>query len=407
VWRASPARGCYHADVVARAVGWSVALHALALLVLALAWPRLRAVDKDKDAVTSDAWIAAARSLATPDPEAERREPPTVIELRTPADVTLAVAHPGAPTTAPNLDPTAGAAAASSGHGAGAPTLVTERADAATLRVQPFDAASGYAMQRIATGHERLSREQVRATPHAASLPWLSSAQRGHGHAEADLEQRTRPSDATRRDEPDHAPPIESRRQTAGFARPDVARAPASTDAAEDSDDVADRVDRALVSDEKQPAPLELSRPTSPGAETSGQGVTAGALGYAPRAEGRAPVPTGAPSLPDAQALAAATYQRIYDLYLSRVKQKVDPLWEFPRELAIRMEQGDVLVGFTIKKDGSVRDLRVLKGSGFPSFDKNVLAAVKKAAPFAPLPATFGAELKVTAPFEGSNPAIR
>jgi protein TonB len=302
------------------------------------------------------------------------------------------------------------------------------------LRVQPFDAESGYAMQRIATSERRrLSREQVRATPHAAASPWLASASHGHGHNAADVRERARPAettadtradttaetmiDATRRDEPDpepdhatdHAPPAASRRATAGFSRPEVARGPASTDAAEESDDVADRVDRALVSDEKAPAPLELSHPTSPGHDASGRGEAVGALGYAPHVvtPAAAPVPTGAPNLPDARELAAATYQRIYNLYLSRMKQKIDPLWEFPRELAIRMEQGDVLVGFTIRRDGSVRDIRVLKGSGFPSFDKNVLAAVKKAAPFAPLPATFGAELKVTAPFEGSNPAIR
>jgi protein TonB len=71
------------------------------------------------------------------------------------------------------------------------------------------------------------------------------------------------------------------------------------------------------------------------------------------------------------------------------------------------MEQGDVLVGFTIRKDGSVTDVRVLKGSGFAKFDKNVLAAIKKAAPFGPLPPSLGGELRVTAPFEGSNPAIR
>ena len=417
--------GCYNASVVARAVGWSVALHVSALLALALAWPRLKAAHDD--AFTHEAWLTQARWLALPEPPLPpHAEPPTVIELRTAADVTRDVAQPGAPTQAPNLDPTAGAAAASSGHGSGAPTLVTERADAISLRVQPFDADSGYAMQRIATSNRRLSREQVRATPHAAASPWLSSA-RGAGHNAADVHERTQLADATRRDEPDRAPPLdshrplstpdgdepdhaapaESRRMTAGFARPELARAPASTDAAEESDDVADTIDRALVSNEKVPAPLELSRPTSPGSDASGKGETAGALGYAPRAAGIAPVPTGAPSLPDARALAAATYQRLYELYLSRVKQKVDPLWEFPRELAIRMEQGDVLVGFTIRRDGSVRDIRVLKGSGFPSFDKNVLAAVKKAAPFEPLPATFGAELKVTAPFEGSNPAIR
>jgi protein TonB len=246
-------------------------------------------------------------------------------------------------------------------------------------------------MQRIATtAQRRESREQVRATPHPDRTPWLAS-RAGAGHA--------------RDRAPERADAYQAMRAQPGFARPDVQENPAATDAATPSDEVADRVDQALVSDEKQPAKLELSRPTSPGAATSGRGD--GALGFAPTAHGTAPVPAGAPGLPDARALALATFQREYDRYLARVRQKVDPLWEFPRELAVRMEQGDVVVGFTIRKDGRVSEVHVLKGSGFDKFDHNVLAAIKKAAPFEPLPATLGAELRVTAPFEGSNPAIR
>ena len=381
--------------MLGRAVAWSLGVHAVALG--GLAWllatpPALRAVA---------AWSAAAATVtsdARADADADARDVRdertlATVELRAPGEVALDVPAPGAPTPAANPDAHAGAAARSSGHGDGAPTVVTARADEATLRVQPYDAPRGYAMQRIATSPSRReSREQVRATPHPAATPWLSSSA-GTGHAREHAIARA-DVDADK-----------ALRAPAGFARPDVQANPAATDAAKPSDDVADRVDQALVSDEKQPAKLELTRPTSPGAATSGQGD--GALGYAPTAQGRAPVPTGAPRLPDARELALATFQRTYDRYLSRVRQKVDPLWEFPRELAVRMEQGDVLVGFTIRKDGSVADVRVLKGSGFDKFDKNVLAAIKKAAPFDPLPETLGASLRVTAPFEGSNPAIR
>jgi len=376
--------------VLARAVAWSLGVHAAALG--GLAWllatpPALRAVAAWLPSVTSDARVEADAR----DTRDETRAEVASVELRAPGDAIIDVPSPGAPAQAANPDVHAGAAARSSGHGAGAPTVVTARADEATLRVQPYDAPRGYAMQRIATSATRRdSREQVRATPHPQRTPWLSSSA-GAGHAN---ERELVRADADK-----------ALRAPAGFARPDVQENPAATDAAKPSEEVADRVDQALVSDEKQPAKLELSRPTSPGAATSGQGD--GALGFAPAAHGTAPVPTGAPVLPDAQKLALATFERTYDRYLTRVRQKVDPLWEFPRELAVRMEQGDVLVGFTIRKDGSVSDVRVLKGSGFDKFDKNVLAAIKKAAPFDPLPETLGAALRVTAPFEGANPAIR
>jgi TonB family protein len=370
-----------------RAVAWSLGVHAAALgglaLLLALP-PSLRATAWRASLVTDDAVAIVDAAFAREHPTA------TAIELRAPGDAIVDVPAPGAPTQAANPDVAAGAAARSSGHGDGAPTVVTGRADEATLRVQPYDAPSGYAMQRIATARRRESREQVRATPHADRTPWLAS-HAGAGHA--------RDAEAERADADKQL------RATAGFARPDVQEHPAATDAAKPSEDVADRVDEALVSDEKQPQKLELSRPTSPGAATSGRGD--GALGYSPAARGTAPVPAGAPGLPDARALALATFQRAYDQYLWRVRQRVDPLWEFPRELAVRMEQGDVLVGFTIRRDGSVKDLKVLKGSGFDKFDKNVVSAIKHAAPFAPLPETLGSELHVTAPFEGSNPAIR
>ncbi|HEY2748290.1 MAG TPA: TonB family protein [Polyangia bacterium] len=372
-----------------RAIACSLGVHAALLLALALLW---RAIASLSPASLPIAFVAPSVTSVTGDhARAEPRDdPPTAIELRAPGDAWRDVAAPGAPTPAMNPDVAAGAAARSSGHGAGAPTVVTARADQATLRVQPYDAATGYAMQRIRTGKERESREEVRATPHPAPTPWLSS-RAGDGHA------RTPPAT--------NEPAARVERVEPGAARPDVQENPAATDAAKPSEEVADRVDEALVSDEKQPQKIELSRPTSPGAETRGRGD--GALGFSPTAQGKAPVPAGAPGLPDARALELATYERAYDRYLAGVRQKVDPLWEFPRELAVRMEQGDVLVAFTIRRDGSVTDVRVLKGSGFAKFDKNVLSAIKKAAPFGPLPPALGGELRVTAPFEGSNPAIR
>lgn len=386
-----------------RALAWSLFVHALALGAIAL---RLGG-EKDRIAVDVDVEVSGdVRADEAATEERVDRRASDGVERRAPGDADRAVAHAGAPTSAPNPDARAGAAARSGGHGAGAPTIVTGRADAATLRAQPLDALDGYQLARIRTAATRESREEVRATPHPAPTPWLSSAA-GQGHARATRDERRSPTTPppTTSDDADHALVREAARAEAGFARPDVQAHPAATEAATRSDDVADRVEQSLVSDEKQPAKLELTRPTSPGRETSGRGD--GARGYAPSATGAAPVPAGAPSLPDGRALALATWQREYERYLSDVKRKIDPLWEFPRDLAVRLESGDVLVSFTIRRDGRVSALKVVKPSGFPSFDKNVVAAIKKAQPFAPLPTTLGTELHVTAPFESANPVIR
>ncbi|HEX9102528.1 MAG TPA: hypothetical protein VF997_10005, partial [Polyangia bacterium] len=131
--------------MLGRAVAWSLGVHAAALGGLAwlLATPVALAVAVAPPSSVTDDAVAIA---AAPD----ARDPPTAIELRTAGDAVVDVPAPGAPSPAPNPDVAAGAAARSSGHGAGAPTLTTERADEATLRVQPYDAPRGYAMQRIA-----------------------------------------------------------------------------------------------------------------------------------------------------------------------------------------------------------------------------------------------------------------
>jgi TonB family protein len=418
-----------------RAIGYS----ALAHLVLLCAW-LLVPVDRHWGHPGDRLWPPATLPLVSlavtpPEPSASpvrAVDEPTSVEYRSLGDSDREAAHPSAPSAAPNPDPRAGEAAASGGDGTGAPTLVTGRADAATLRTQPRDAERGYQLQRIASDHERSTRESARVTPHPSGTPWLSSVA-GAGHARHAPTVSPPSADSSgRADErlSDNGDPARVKlaawqaerirrraleraalaaatasREAPGFQRPALEQGPAATEADTIADRVADRIDSALVSSELVPAKLEMSRPTSPGVHDDGRG--AGTLGFAAEGRGSAPVPTGAPGLPDAKELALASYRRAYEHYLSRLKQKVDPLWEFPRDLAMRMEQGDVLVAFTIRKDGSVKDVHVIKGSGFPTFDRNVLRAIKKAAPFEPLPATFGSELTVTAPFEGSNPAIR
>jgi len=95
-----------------------------------------------------------------------------------------------------------------------------------------------------------------------------------------------------------------------------------------------------------------------------------------------------------------------YVSYFRKIYRKVQPLWRFPKGLEVLLEQGDVLVQFTILADGQVRDLRVRKSSGYRAFDGNVVAAIRKAAPFDPIPAGLGQRLHVLAPFEFSNPII-
>jgi TonB family protein len=80
---------------------------------------------------------------------------------------------------------------------------------------------------------------------------------------------------------------------------------------------------------------------------------------------------------------------------------------DFPRQAAIDGKQGHTIVSFTVLGDGSVVHVRVTRPSGFPDFDRKMLRAVMRAAPFGPLPHELGPVLHRTHDFVVSNPAVR
>ena len=348
-----------------------------------------------------------------------------------PGDLDRRVASATAPSTAPNPDRFADQAAASSGQGRGVRELpVTGRRDDEQMRVQPHNADQGYQLQRIRTDRDRVSREDVRATPHPGFAAELAS-RRGDGRARSRPGGRSLgalagavasaartgmlPSGSSEDWRLARALAMEARgrfrigqdgEEEAGFVRPLIAAGPASIDGGQRSERVADRSDAAAVSSDLRPGRIELSHPGVLGVDASGRG-RGDRPAWARVGRGGEAVPVGDPSAPPGEDLVLATYRRHYNEYLAQVKRQVDPLWEFPRDLAIKLEQGDVLVSFTIRSDGTVKEVRVLKPSGFPRFDQNVVGAIRRAAPYGPLPSVFGAELRVTAPFAGDNPVVR
>lgn len=125
---------------------------------------------------------------------------------------------------------------------------------------------------------------------------------------------------------------------------------------------------------------------------TRGHGSTASALG------------TGGPGPAVASAADPAR-----ELYLRNVMSKVHPLWAnaFPKWAIAEGLQGTAIVTFTIEADGSVSSAAVSRPSGVPEFDANVRAAVLRAAPFGPLPASLGARFRWSMPFVAKNEAVR
>ena len=94
--------------------------------------------------------------------------------------------------------------------------------------------------------------------------------------------------------------------------------------------------------------------------------------------------------------------------YWQGVYRRVQPLWTFPRQAELRGLQGRVVVGFELDPtDGSVHQLHVVQPSGVPGFDRNVLAAVREAAPFGTVPSGAPRARHVEWPFTFLNPVVR
>ena len=298
------------------------------------------------------------------------------------------------------------------------------------LRFRPYNHPTRDTPQRIRTSKRAVTHDNRRATPNPEPSPYLTTgrgrtsrrvdrprdgrerrdprlAARGRGQprlASSAIAQTSRAGVARRgknsvgldgepgterlRSQDHGAPSMRTR-------RPEVPRDVAATQAPNQREAPADNRNRELASNKKLPDAMDMARASGSGDDRGGGRGSAG--------EGRRGDPTGKRGQP----IWLNTPDRRYLTYFRKIYRKIQPLWRFPRDLEILMEQGDVLVQFTVGSDGRLTRIHVRKSSGFPRFDKNAVAAIRRAAPFGPIPSLLGKELTILAPFEFSNPMVR
>jgi TonB family protein len=93
--------------------------------------------------------------------------------------------------------------------------------------------------------------------------------------------------------------------------------------------------------------------------------------------------------------------------YLGAIAALLEPEWRnaFPRDRAMHMQQGEIVIEWTIERDGTVGQPRVVRPSGVPPFDRNVLAGFRRAAArFPPPPSTMPLPMRIQAPYRFANP---
>ncbi len=99
--------------------------------------------------------------------------------------------------------------------------------------------------------------------------------------------------------------------------------------------------------------------------------------------------------------LSLNTSELKYSRYLLDMKQKIEFYWEYPLSSIRNGEQGRLLIDFVITRDGSVKDIRIVKSSNYPALDDAAVTAIRLASPFNPFPEDFTIEeVRVHASFE-------
>ncbi|MEK7880937.1 MAG: energy transducer TonB [Deltaproteobacteria bacterium] len=101
--------------------------------------------------------------------------------------------------------------------------------------------------------------------------------------------------------------------------------------------------------------------------------------------------------------LSINTTESKYQKYLLNMKRRIELFWSYPEASIRHGEQGKMRIDFSIAKDGSVKDVRVVKSSNYPALDDAAITAVKLASPFNPFPNNFTIEtVEIHASFEYS-----
>jgi TonB family protein len=422
-----------------RAISFSLTVHGLAFAALAIR-------------VGGGAAGGAAGHLALAVVEPEAASIPTFVDLEA-VDVALALAPASQATLAtppppdlsdaPRGDVARAAAAAMTpdigrgrdrrapapdrGDGAGIrPDDPAFRRDASTLRERLSDGATSYQPSHARTASraaspEAVRREQItgigdsartarprRAAPRAA-YGVIDPREAGAGAPTRSAETAAAPPpEPIRADESSPAPIAERALASASLGPLDADRGPQSFDVVRRGG-AADDQDLRAASEETRPGitDLTLSAVAGAGSEGHGPGELPGATSRP--TPGSAAARAGVADASLGPTLEERTRERQYQRYDQEIRRRVREALIFPKQLALRLEQGETVVRFVVQRDGQVGDtLRVVKSSGFAEFDEAALDAVRRALPFPPPPAPLRASTHpVKLPVSFDNPVIR
>jgi periplasmic protein TonB len=77
-------------------------------------------------------------------------------------------------------------------------------------------------------------------------------------------------------------------------------------------------------------------------------------------------------------------------LYDRKLKERIEHIWIYPPSAAARGISGDLVIRFTIMKNGKLGAVELIRTSGHKDLDDAAIKALKDASPFWPLPESWG-----------------
>jgi periplasmic protein TonB len=77
-------------------------------------------------------------------------------------------------------------------------------------------------------------------------------------------------------------------------------------------------------------------------------------------------------------------------LYNRRLKERIESIWVYPPDAAAQGIYGDLILRFTIKKDGKIGAVELVRTSGHKNLDDSAMRALRDGSPFWPLPDEWG-----------------
>ena len=81
-----------------------------------------------------------------------------------------------------------------------------------------------------------------------------------------------------------------------------------------------------------------------------------------------------------------------YAGYMKKLREKIESIWDYPQEAILKRIYGDLKIRFTIKKNGRLGAIELVRTSGYKMLDDAAIKALKDGEPYWPLPDEWGME---------------